>query len=73
MAFSVDTGPRFNAKIADGDMARVFLVAHNMYDYPLFFDDFYINGAPKRFDFSLPRGTLFCKLLPLRHRLIPQR
>lgn len=37
-AFSVDTGPRFSAKIADGDMARV-LVAHIMYDYPLFFDD----------------------------------
>lgn len=39
MAFSVDTGPRFNAKIADGNMARVFLVAHIMYDYLLLFDD----------------------------------
>lgn len=35
-ALSVDTGPRFNAKIVDGNMARVFLVAHVMYDYPLF-------------------------------------
>lgn len=37
VAFSVDTGPRFNAKIADGNMARV-LVAHIMYHYPLLFD-----------------------------------
>lgn len=32
---SVDRGSRFNAQIVDGKMAQGFLVAHNVYDYPL--------------------------------------